>query len=78
MRSTYAHSIRYALNAAFVKSQWYEQDGDIRFLKELADWVDVANIYLKQHCLENDINLNNLDDSGNFLLTALESEKIAA
>ena len=73
----YAHSIRYALQAAHVKAQWYEQCGDVRFLKEVSDWLDVANIYLKQHCLESNINLSDPVENGFVLVDDLEVREAA-
>lgn len=46
--NNYIHSIIYALEHSLVRSRYYEQTGDIRFLNESSDWIDVATIYMKE------------------------------
>lgn len=44
----YIHSIIYALNNSATRAKYYEQTGDIRFLNESNEWIDVAKIYMKE------------------------------
>lgn len=46
--SDYNNSIVYALENALIKMKWYIQGGDEHHLKESNDWINVANIYMKE------------------------------
>ena len=46
--NNYIDSIIKALENSLVRSKYYKQTGDIRFLNESSDWIDVANIYMKE------------------------------
>lgn len=43
----YIYAVINALNNSLVRANYYEQTGDIRFLNESKDWIDVATIYMK-------------------------------
>lgn len=46
--NNYIDSIIKALENSLIRSRYYEQTGDIRFLNESSDWIDVARIYMKE------------------------------
>lgn len=46
--SDYIQSIIYALNNSMIRAKYYEQTGDLRFLNESSDWIDVAKVYMKE------------------------------
>lgn len=41
----YIYSIKFALEAAQLRVNWYEQTGEHRYLNEAFDWISVAKIY---------------------------------
>lgn len=41
----YIFSIKLALEAAQIRLTWYEDSGDLRYLNEASDWINVAKIY---------------------------------
>lgn len=46
--NNYIDSLIKALENSLVRSRYYEQAGDVRFLNESSDWMDVAKIYMKE------------------------------
>lgn len=46
--NTYIHSLINALKHSQVRASYYEQTGDVRFLNESSDWLEVAQIYIKE------------------------------
>ena len=46
--SEYIHSIINALNNSLIRAKYYEQTGDLRFLNESSDWIDVTRVYMKE------------------------------
>lgn len=44
----YIHSLINALKHSQVRAEYYYQTGDVRFLNESSDWIDVAQIYMKE------------------------------
>lgn len=46
--SSYINNYIYALENSLVRIKYYEQTNEDRFLSESNEWLDVANIYLKE------------------------------
>lgn len=46
--SGYINGYINALENSIVRAKYYSQTNDIRFLNESNEWLDVANIYLKE------------------------------
>lgn len=46
--SGYIRAYINALENCLVRIKYYEQTNDIRFLNESNDWLDVAQIYMKE------------------------------
>lgn len=44
----YIHSLINALKHSQVRASYYEQTGDVRFLNESSNWIDVAKIYMNE------------------------------
>lgn len=43
----YINAIKYALDNAVSRFEWYQATNDSSRLQEATDWVSVANIYIK-------------------------------
>lgn len=44
----YINSYITALQNSLVRANYYRDSNDIRFLNESKDWIEVANIYMKE------------------------------
>lgn len=46
--NNYIDNIINAIKHSLIRSHYYEQTGDVRFLNESNDWIDVARIYMRE------------------------------
>lgn len=44
----YIHAISMALEAAKIRANHYQKEQNARYLEEMCDWLQVANIYIEQ------------------------------
>ena len=44
----YTYAIELALKAAKIRTEYFQQEPNPRFLEEACDWIQVANIYIEQ------------------------------
>jgi len=44
----YIYAITNALQNSLVRMKYYEDTNDTRFLEESNEWLDVANLYMKE------------------------------
>lgn len=48
MSDNYISSIKHALKNAEIRLGWYSDTSDVRHLSESMEWIDVAQIYMKE------------------------------
>lgn len=46
--SGYIYAVTNALENSLVRMKYYEKTNDTRFLEESNEWLDVANLYMKE------------------------------
>ena len=46
--SHYLHAMNDAIRWASLRMSWYNDTGEVRYLEEAMEWINVANIYRKE------------------------------
>lgn len=44
----YTNAINMALEAAKIRTDYFQHEPNLRYLEEACEWIQVANIYLEQ------------------------------